>query len=46
VLRGLVIPDNLLDDTLEGLPFIERHYKYLRTSQAYTLVKSEHCPFV
>jgi hypothetical protein len=40
VLRGIVIPDDLLDDPLEGLPYIERHYQYSSTAQAYSLVKT------
>lgn len=39
VLRGVQIPDNLLDDPLEGLPFIERHYQYQLGKRAYDLVQ-------
>lgn len=38
VLRGVQIPDNLLDDPLEGLPFLERHYRYQPRSRSYDLV--------
>jgi len=39
VLRGVQIPDNLLDDPLEGLPFIERHYRYQHNKRSYDLVR-------
>ena len=38
-LRGVEIPDNLLDDPLEGLPFIERHYCYQHSKRSYDLVR-------
>ena len=37
ILRGVQIPDNLLDDPLEGLPFIERHYRYHHHKRSYDL---------
>jgi hypothetical protein len=42
VLRGVQIPDNLLDDPLEGLPFIERHYRYHHSKRSYDLKKVRH----
>ncbi len=39
ILRGVEIPDDLLDDPLEGLPFIERHYRYHYQKRAYDLVQ-------
>ena len=39
VLRGVKLPDNLLDDPLEGLPFIERHYRYQHNKRSYDLVR-------
>lgn len=39
ILRGVEIPDNLLDDPLEGLPFIERHYRYQHFKRSYDLVE-------
>jgi hypothetical protein len=39
VLRGLTVPDDLLDDPLEGLPFLERHYRYSWAKTAYDLVQ-------
>ena len=46
VLRGVQIPDNLLDDPLEGLPFIERHYRYSHGKRAYDLEEIRHMPAV
>lgn len=37
VLRGVDMPDNLLDDPLEGLPYVERHYQYRPYRKAYDL---------
>ncbi len=37
LLRGVEIPDSLLDDPLEGLPFIERHYQFHYGKRAYDL---------
>jgi hypothetical protein len=39
LLRGVKLPDNLLDDPLEGVPYIERHYKYQHAKRAYDLVE-------
>lgn len=39
LLRGVEMPDNLLDDELEGLPFIERHYQYQPWKKAYDLTR-------
>jgi len=39
LLRGVEMPDNLLDDPLEGLPFIERHYRYQPAKRAYDLTE-------
>ena len=39
LLRGVEMPENLLDDPLEGLPFIERHYQYRQSKRAYDLVE-------
>jgi len=41
-LRGLEVAENLLDDPLEGLPFLERHYRYKPDSKAYDLVHVRH----
>lgn len=40
LLRGLSLPDNLLDDPLEGLPFLERHYRFNKNARAYELTKA------
>ena len=37
LLRGVQMPDDLLDDPLEGLPYIERHYQYQAYKRAYDL---------
>lgn len=37
VLRGVDMPDQLLDDPLEGLPYVERHYQYRPYRKAYDL---------
>lgn len=37
ILRGVELPENLLDDPLEGLPFIERHYRYQHFKRSYDL---------
>jgi len=42
ILRGVEIPDNLLDDPLEGLPFLERHYRYQASKRTYDLVEIRH----
>jgi len=39
ILRGVQIPDNLLDDPLEGLPYVERHYQYRPGKRAYDLTR-------
>lgn len=39
LLRGVEMPDDLLDDPLEGLPFIERHYRFHYHNRAYDLVQ-------
>ena len=39
LLRGVEMPDDLLDDELEGLPFIERHYQYRPWKKAYDLTR-------
>ena len=44
VLRGVEIPDSLLDDPLEGLPFLERHYQYRPGKRAYDLVDCRNHP--
>jgi hypothetical protein len=41
VLRGVQVPENLLDDPLEGLPYVERHYQYRPAQRAYNLTKVE-----
>jgi hypothetical protein len=41
VLRGVQVPENLLDDPLEGLPYVERHYQYRPAQRAYDLTKVE-----
>jgi len=41
VLRGVQVPENLLDDPLEGLPYVERHYQYRPARRAYDLTKVE-----
>lgn len=37
ILRGVEIPDKLLDDPLEGLPYVERHYQFSPHKSAYDL---------
>ena len=44
VLRGVEIPDNLLDDPLEGLPYLERHYRYHQGKRAYDLIDCRNQP--
>ena len=44
LLRGVQMPDNLLDDPLEGLPYLERHYRYRPGSRAYDLVDCRNHP--
>lgn len=39
LLRGVQLPENLLDDPLEGLPYIERHYRYRPAKRAYDLTE-------
>jgi len=39
LLRGVEMPENLLDDPLEGLPYIERHYRYQPAKRAYDLTE-------
>lgn len=39
ILRGVEIPDNLLDDPLEGLPYVERHYQYQAHKRTYDLTE-------
>lgn len=39
-LHGIEVPDALLDDPLEGLPYLELSYQYKTRSQAYDLVQS------
>lgn len=39
LLRGLEMPDSLLDDPFEGLPYVERHYQYRPGKRAYDLTK-------
>jgi len=41
ILRGVQVPENLLDDPLEGLPYVERHYQYRPAQRAYDLTKVE-----
>lgn len=41
LLRGVQIPDDLLDDPLEGLPYVERHYQYQAQKRAYDLTRIE-----
>jgi plasmid rolling circle replication initiator protein Rep len=36
-LRGVDLPDKLLDDPLEGLPYLELFYRYKQGKQAYDL---------
>ena len=40
LLRGIKLPEQLLDDPLEGLPYLELGYQYRTRSQAYDLVRS------
>ena len=39
LLRGVELPDNLLDDPLEGVPYIARHYRYTHGKRAYDLTE-------
>ena len=39
LLRGVEMPENLLDDPLEGLPYIERHYRYQPAKRTYDLTE-------
>jgi len=39
-LHGIEVPDKLLDDPLEDLPYLELAYQYRTRSQAYDLVQS------
>lgn len=41
LLRGVEMPDSLLDDPFEGLPYVERHYQYRPAQRAYDLTKVE-----
>ncbi|MGB8705321.1 MAG: protein rep, partial [Gillisia sp.] len=43
-LRGVEIPDKLLDDPLEGLPFLELVYKFSRAKSAYDLERTTRYP--
>lgn len=43
-LRGVPAPESLLDDPLEGLPYIELFYRYKPQSGMYDLVKSTPVP--
>ena len=42
ILRGVAVPDELLDDPLEGLPYLERHYRFSTEKRAYDLLKITH----
>ena len=44
-LHGVEVPDSLLDETLEELPYLEMFYKYSRTKQAYGLFRTENVPY-
>jgi hypothetical protein len=46
LLRGVKLPDNLLDDALEGLAYIERHYRYSHGKRAYDLEEIRQMPAV
>lgn len=37
LLRGVDMPDSLLDDPLDGLPYVERHYQYQPGKRTYDL---------
>lgn len=37
VFRGVDVPENLLDDSLDDLPFIEMFYRYSMAAQSYSL---------
>lgn len=39
LLRGVEMPDSLLDDPFEGLPYVERHYQYRPALRSYDLTK-------
>lgn len=39
-LHGIEVPDNLLDDPLEALPYLELSYQYKTKAQGYDLVKT------
>lgn len=38
ILKGVVVPENLLDDPIEGQPFVERLYSYHRASRVYDFI--------
>lgn len=44
ILRGVQVPDDLLDDPLEGLPYLERHYRYHQGKRSYDLVECRQSP--
>lgn len=39
LLRGVELPESLLDDPLEGLPYVERHYRFRPAQRVYDLVQ-------
>lgn len=41
LLRGVEMPESLLDDPFEGLPYVERHYQYRHAQRAYDLTRIE-----
>lgn len=42
--RGVEIPADLTDEPLEGLPYIERFYRYLHGAKGYTLARCGDSP--
>jgi hypothetical protein len=46
LLRGVKLPDNLLDSPLEGVAYIERHYRYRHGKRAYDLEEIRQMPAV
>jgi hypothetical protein len=46
LLRGVKLPDNLLDNPLEGVAYIERHYRYKHSKRAYDLEEIRQMPAV
>lgn len=43
-LRGVEVPDNLLDDPLADLPYLELFYKYMPHSRSYSLQTAKESP--